>query len=68
MRELQRGRGMAERYYSNCVKCGREGLIKHMSSIYIKADGFSPMRILCHVCPDCLPVLLDELEVAMPDG
>ncbi|MBQ8264138.1 MAG: hypothetical protein IJY96_05110 [Oscillospiraceae bacterium] len=67
MREYRNGRGMAERYYSCCVKCGREKLKKHMAHIYIKADGISPMRVLCHLCQDCLPGFLDELEVAMPD-
>ena len=57
----------ADKYITVCAKCGREGLKGKMNSIYIKADKYSPMRILCHICQRCIPALLDELEVSMPD-
>ena len=68
MNGQQRGSGMAARYYSNCVKCGRESRIKYMASIYIRPPAYGgAAKILCHICPDCLPEFLDELEVAMPE-
>ena len=57
----------APRYYGLCAKCGQEREKRFMAQIYIKANGYSPMRVLCHVCERCLPEWLDELEVSMPD-
>lgn len=56
-----------ERYIAICAKCGTEGLKKNMTSLYVKDGAYSQVRILCHLCPRCLPELLDELEVSMPD-
>lgn len=53
-------------YYSNCVKCGREGRIKEMWSIYLKRNSMESARILYHICAGCLEKHLEELEVAMP--
>lgn len=50
-----------------CAKCGREGMKKRMYALYVKEGGYSNLRVLCHICPDCMPVLLDELEVSMPE-
>ena len=50
-----------------CAKCGREGMKKRMFALYIKRGGYATMRVLCHICPNCMPALLDELEVSMPD-
>ncbi len=61
-------KGMAARYYSNCVFCGRECRIKMMHTISIKPPNYSgAAKMLCHICIDCLPRLLDVLEVAMPE-
>lgn len=57
----------AERYYALCAKCGQEREKRFMAQIYIKGNGYAPMRVLCHICQRCLPALLDELEVSMPD-
>lgn len=57
----------SERYIAVCAKCGREGLKKNMTSFYVKDGAYAPIRILCHICPRCLPGLLDELEVSMPE-
>ena len=38
-----------------------------MNAIYIKARSQSQVKVLCHLCDRCLPVLLDELEVSMPE-
>lgn len=57
----------AERYYGICAKCGKEQMKKHMVSLYVKNGSYSQVRILCHICKNCLPVLLDELEVSMPE-
>lgn len=56
-----------EKYIAICAKCSKEGLKKNMTSLYVKDGSYAPMRILCHICPRCLPVLLDELEVSMPE-
>ena len=56
-----------ERYIGCCAKCGREGLKKRMVSLYVKDGSYSPVKILCHICRKCLPALLDELEVSMPE-
>ena len=56
-----------ERYIAICAKCGNEGLKKNMTSLYVKDGAYAQLRILCHLCPRCLPELLDELEVSMPD-
>ncbi len=50
-----------------CAKCGKEDMKKNMIGLYVKPDVYDPPRILCHLCTRCLPVLLDELEVSMPD-
>ena len=63
MDDLMQGK---ETFIGICARCGREGLKRHMVTLFIKANGRSPMRKLCHLCPDCLPVLLDYLEVSMP--
>lgn len=57
----------ADRYYGFCAKCGKEDEKRFMTSIYVKDGGYAPMRILCHICERCLPVLLDTLEVTMPE-
>lgn len=57
----------AARYYANCAKCGREQDKKRMINVYVKDGSYAPIRILCHICRDCMPELLDELEVAMPE-
>lgn len=55
-----------KRYFCACAKCGREGLKKNMTSLYVKESSYDQVKILCHICSRCLPVLLDELEVSMP--
>lgn len=59
--------GISDKYIATCAKCGREGMKKRMNALYVKKDSYSPLRILCHICPDCMPVLLDDLEVSMPE-
>lgn len=55
------------KYIACCGKCGREGLKRNMVSLYVKRDSYSPMRIMCHFCPNCLVDLADELGVAVPE-
>lgn len=55
------------RFFSPCAKCGRETEKRRMTAIYVKDGSHAPMRILCHVCRDCMPVLLDGLGVGMPE-
>lgn len=50
-----------------CAKCGKEGLKRNMTSLYVKDGTYASMRILCHICRRCFPQLLDELEVSMPE-
>lgn len=56
-----------DRYYALCAKCGQEREKRFMAQIYIKENGYSPMRVLCHICQRCLPAQLDEWEVSMPE-
>lgn len=56
-----------DRYVGTCARCGREKLKRRMVSLYVKKDSYSPVRILCHLCADCLPAILDGLGVSMPD-
>lgn len=55
------------KYIGFCAKCKREGLKRNMKSLYIKDGSYGPVRIMCHLCPQCLLQLLDELEVSMPE-
>lgn len=50
-----------------CAKCGNEGMKRSMTALYVKTGVYDPPRILCHICERCLPALLDELEVSMPE-
>ena len=50
-----------------CAKCGNEGMKRNMTGLYVKSDVYDAPKILCHLCDRCLPVLLDELEVSMPE-
>lgn len=54
-----------ERFITNCAKCKREGLKRNMATLYIKENSYSPSKKLCHICPMCLPLLLDDLEVSL---
>lgn len=56
-----------EKYIGLCAKCGREGLKRNMCALYIKDGSYSQVKILCHICRRCMPQLLDELEVNMPE-
>lgn len=61
-------KGLAARYYSCCVKCGREGRIKYMASVYIKAPASQAApKLLFHLCQECTAPFLDDMEVAMPE-
>lgn len=57
----------SEKLIGTCAKCGCEQLKKHMTALYIKEGGVATMRVLCHLCKSCLPVLLEELDVSMPE-
>ena len=56
-----------DKLVATCPKCRREGRKRNMATLLVKADGRSSTRTLCHLCPDCLATLLEELEVSMPD-
>lgn len=65
---MENRKGMSARYFSNCVKCGREGRIKFMVSLYIKAPASQVApKLLCHLCQNCIVPFLEDLEVAMPE-
>lgn len=57
----------SEKFIGQCAKCGREGLKRNMYTLSIRTPrNYAAPRTLCHICPSCLPALLDELEVSMP--
>lgn len=56
----------SSRYSGKCAKCGKEALKNTMPGIYLRKPNDSH-RILCHLCSNCLPVLLADLGVEMPE-
>lgn len=57
----------SERYIAICAKCGTEGTKRNMVALYVKDGSYSPLRVLCHICRRCMPEVLDDLEVSMPE-
>lgn len=53
------------RLVTNCARCGREGMKKKMAGLYTK-DVSGSVRILCHLCPDCMDTLAEELGFSLP--
>jgi len=54
-------------YIANCGKCGNRHLKRDMTAIYIKPGGRNgKMKIMCHLCRECLSDALDSLGVAEP--
>lgn len=64
MDDLMRGK---ELYLGTCARCGREGLKRNMTTLNIKVNRAGRFLKLCHLCPRCLPELLDFLAVSMPE-
>ena len=58
------GRVIPSRFCSQCAICGRDFMKRNMTAIYTK-DGYASVKVLCHVCQNCLPKLLDFLAVSM---
>lgn len=56
-----------KRFDCKCAKCGKGGQKKTMPGLYIRKNTNDTIRVLCRICPDCLPGLLDELGVEMPE-
>ena len=54
-----------KKYIGYCARCGRRGLKRNMTALYTKV-GRDPVRVLCHLCRDCLPGTLEHLGVSMP--
>lgn len=50
-----------------CARCGREQAKKRMVAVFVKELPYLNPATLCHVCHDCLPGLLDYLDVGMPE-
>ena len=57
----------APRYWAPCAKCGEEKLKRDMTTLLVKTGVYGTPKKLCCICDSCLPVLLDELEVSMPE-
>lgn len=55
------------RYPSKCAKCGKGGQKSTMPALYVRKNSYDSHRILCRICPDCLPGFLDGLGVKMPE-
>ena len=60
-------REINDKFISCCAKCGREGLKRNMTALYMKRSSYHPMRIVCHLCPNCAVALMDELAVTIPE-
>lgn len=50
-----------------CAKCGREMMKRRMVALLVRERHSLNPATLCHVCHDCLPGLLDYLDVGMPE-
>lgn len=58
----------ADKFIGICAKCGREGFKRNMYVLSIRPPNtYASPKKLCHICTRCLPVLLDDLEVSMPE-
>lgn len=64
MRDLMEGK---ELYLGTCARCGREGLKRNMVTLSVRVGKAGSFKKLCHLCPDCLPQLLDFLAVSIPE-
>ena len=58
--------GWSGQRYGVCAKCGKEMLKRNMTALMVKESSYVNPALLCHVCQDCLPELLDLLDVSMP--
>ena len=50
-----------------CVKCGTECMKNDTPGLYLRKNNNEYCRILCRICPECLPKFLDDLGVKMPE-
>lgn len=66
MQETKSMRVWISERFGVCAKCGKEQAKKRMTAIYIKSSTSNP-KILCHICGNCLPALLDYLAVGAPE-
>ena len=58
---------LAYNYIANCAKCGKRRMKRDMTAVYTKRGGKEgKMKILCHLCRDCLPDALEYLGVSEP--
>ena len=55
------------RYPGNCCKCGKEDEKRNMKALYVRKDNYDSMKVLCYLCPSCLPEVLDVLKVSLPE-
>lgn len=53
-----------EKYIAVCSRCGEEFLKQNMAAIHIKNGKYDSIHVLCHICQDCLPEVLEELGVS----
>lgn len=57
----------APRYYAICAKCGSEYRKREMTTLMVKQGVYDTPKTLCHICVTCMPILLEELEISMPE-
>lgn len=65
--EPSSGRFYAPSYYAICAKCGYERLKRNMTTLLVKQGVYGTPKTLCHICVTCMPILLEELEISMPE-
>ena len=56
-----------KRYNGNCVLCGESGPKNTIPALYLRKTTVDSHRILCRICHKCLPLLLADLGVEMPE-
>jgi hypothetical protein len=57
----------AHKFPTICKKCGKEGEKNTMHALYTRKSGYDTPRILCRLCPECMAIFMDELDIEIPD-
>lgn len=52
---------------NECAKCGRTIVKRDATKILVQSGTYGTPKTLCWLCDRCLPSLLDDLEVSMPE-
>ena len=54
-------------YPGVCAGCGKEDEKRRLKALYVRHSNYDPLRVLCHLCPDCMGGLLGQLQIHPPE-